>query len=90
MKKRVTQSKSCSWATDNDFITKCKPARLSFKLHYISVNDIPGADDLKEAFEQCKEYWDNGSADRQADEFNFSNTTLQYFEKETIPVLGWH
>ena len=63
------------------------PARLSFKLHYISLNDIPGADDLKEAFEQCKEYWDNGSADRQADEFNFSNTALQYFEKETIPVL---
>ncbi len=33
------------------------PVRVEFKSFSISISDIPGTEDLKNAFRRCKEYW---------------------------------
>ena len=59
------------------------PAKLVFKFHEINKADIPGAEDLREAFVKCKEYWHN----EKSPEYKFSSKALAFFDQEMIPVL---
>ena len=58
------------------------PAKLVFKLHELTLQDIPGSSDLNRAFQQCRTFWPSGSP-----EFKFCNTALSLAGKGTIPIL---
>lgn len=59
------------------------PAKLVFKFHEMDKTNIPGAEDLREAFIKCKEYWHN----EKSQEYKFSCKALEFFDQEKIPVL---
>jgi hypothetical protein len=59
------------------------PAKLVFRFHEIPKDDIPGINDLREAFIHCKEYWNH----KDSQEYKFSNQALEFFDQEKIPVL---
>ncbi|MBP5585435.1 MAG: hypothetical protein J6Y92_03665 [Lentisphaeria bacterium] len=59
------------------------PAKLVFRFHEIPKDNIPGINDLREAFIHCKEYWNH----EDSQEYKFSNKALEFFDQEKIPVL---